>query len=94
MTGYLARLKARSSQERLPDVPPKLTKPGFVGFDSGLGGHFLQANGGAESVALPTPAVAPTNTDTGSWTEAHEERSAVIEFDGRAPRAWGRALPS
>jgi hypothetical protein len=94
MTDYLARLKARSSQKRLPDVPPKPTKPGFVSSGGSFGGQFSQATGGTESVPPPpSPAVtAPTNTATGSWTETHEERSAVIEFDGGAPRAWAEGL--
>ena len=27
-----------------------------------------------------------------SWTEAEEERAAIIEYDGGAPRAWAEAL--
>jgi hypothetical protein len=94
MTDYLARLKARCSQEQLPKEPPKPTKPGFVSFGGTHSGHFLKAVGGAESVPsrlLPT-VTAPPNTDTGSWTEAHEERSAIIEFDGGAPREWAEGL--
>jgi len=26
------------------------------------------------------------------WTEAHEERAAIIEHDGGVPRAWAEAL--
>jgi hypothetical protein len=26
------------------------------------------------------------------WTEAHDERAAIIEHDGGAPRAWAEAL--
>jgi hypothetical protein len=40
---YLARLKARSGRKHVPDELPKLTKRGFVGFDSDPDGHFLQA---------------------------------------------------
>jgi hypothetical protein len=28
----------------------------------------------------------------GAWSDAHEERAAVAEFDGGAPRAWAEAL--
>jgi hypothetical protein len=27
-----------------------------------------------------------------TWTDAHEERSAIVEHDGGAPRAWAEAL--
>ena len=27
-----------------------------------------------------------------SWTDAEEERAAIVEFDGGAPRAWAEAL--
>jgi hypothetical protein len=27
-----------------------------------------------------------------NWTEAHEERAAIAEYDGGAPRAWAEAL--
>lgn len=27
-----------------------------------------------------------------AWTNAHEERAAIIEYDGAAPRAWAEAL--
>jgi hypothetical protein len=26
------------------------------------------------------------------WTDANEERAAIIEYDGGAPRAWAEAL--
>jgi hypothetical protein len=26
------------------------------------------------------------------WTDAHDERAAIIEYDGKAPRAWAEAL--
>lgn len=35
----------------------------------------------------PEPVPAP---DT--WADAHDERAAIIEFDGGAPRAWAEAL--
>ena len=28
----------------------------------------------------------------GTWTDAHEERAAIAEYDGGAPRAWAEAL--
>ena len=35
----------------------------------------------------------PTPSAQGSaWTEAHDERAAIVEFDGGAPRAWAEAL--
>ena len=87
MTSYLARLKARSGQKRPPDEPPKPPKPlrggrqvGFGGFGGAQGGHFLQAE-------LPE---AVHSTD--GWTDAHEERAAIGEFDGGAPREWSEAL--
>jgi len=102
MTDYLARLKARSGQKHLLDAPPKPTKPGSVSFGGGRGGHFSQATSGAASVpSQPSSAItAPTNTvptdagqhSTERWTDAHEERSAVIEFDGSVPRAWAQGF--
>jgi hypothetical protein len=85
-TGYLARLKARPRQERIPEGASKLTKPGFVGFDSDLGGHFPQAINAAASAASPPLSSAPGHN------EAHEERSAVVEFCSGAPRAWAEGL--
>lgn len=35
----------------------------------------------------PTP-----STQGGTWTEAHDERAAIREFDGGAPRAWAEVL--
>ena len=37
----------------------------------------------------PEPALAAKD-DT--WTDGEEERAAIIEFDGGAPRAWAEAL--
>ena len=31
-------------------------------------------------------------TEKAYWGEREEERSAIIEFDGRTPRAWAEAL--
>jgi len=102
MTDYLARLKARSGKKHTPDEPPKLTKPGFVGFDSHLGGHFSQATCPSARVTSPPssavsapPATKPSvagEHSTANWTEAHEERAAVVEFDGGAPRAWAEGF--
>ena len=102
MTDYLALLKVRSGKKRIPDEPPKLTKPGFVGFDSDLGVHILQATSAAAIVSDPPSSAVIARTDTeptnvgkhsvADWTEAHEERAAIVEFDGGAPRAWGEAL--
>jgi hypothetical protein len=36
----------------------------------------------------PTPTVQPVET----WTESEEERAAIVEYDGGAPRAWAEAL--
>jgi hypothetical protein len=91
MTDYLARLKARSVEKHIPDEPTKLTKPsqggnevGFVGFDSDPGVRFPQAS----SVA----AIGRTEHSAGCWTETDEGRPAVVEFDGRVPRAWAEGF--
>jgi len=34
----------------------------------------------------------PTLTPRAYWGEAEEERAAIIEYDGRTPRAWAEAL--
>jgi hypothetical protein len=95
MMDYLARLKARSGPKQPPDQPPKLTKPpsggsiiGFVGFDSGTGGPFS----GKE--ARPQTLVAPDARERSAsgWTDAQEERAALIGCDGGAPRPWAEGL--
>jgi len=79
MTNYLARLKAQAGKKCLSEEPTKLTKPfegggdiGSVSFDSDLGTGF------SRSKENPAPI----------WTEAHEERAAIAEYDGGAPREW------
>jgi hypothetical protein len=37
----------------------------------------------------PEPLSAPQD---GTWTDAQDERAAIAEYDGGAPRAWGEAL--
>jgi hypothetical protein len=91
MTDNLARLKARSEQNHIRDEPTKPTKPsqegkevGFVGFGSDLGGRFSQVS----SVV----ATRPTEHSATCWTEADEERAAIVECDGGAPRAWAEGF--
>jgi hypothetical protein len=36
--------------------------------------------------------VTPTTQPVDTWTDAEEERAAVIEFDGGGPRDWAEAL--
>ena len=36
--------------------------------------------------------VTPTTQPIDTWTDAEEERAAIIEFDGGVPRAWAEAL--
>jgi hypothetical protein len=36
----------------------------------------------------------PVKSTADTWTAAHEERAAIIEHDGDAPRAWADALAS
>jgi hypothetical protein len=97
MTDYLARLKARSGQKYIPDEPPKPTKPGFVGFDSGPGGHFSRVSGAAASASSPPSRADTGSTDAGErsgagWTQAREERAALVEYDGGSPRAWAEGF--
>jgi hypothetical protein len=42
-----------------------------------------------EQIEQPGP-LPPKQHDT--WTDAEEERAAVVEYDGCAPRAWAEAL--
>jgi hypothetical protein len=44
--------------------------------------HFEQFEQPAEGTPAPT----------GAWTDAQEERAAIVEYDGGAPRAWAEAL--
>ena len=87
MTSYLARLKARSGQKRLLDEPSKPSKPSFEGFEGYPGGHFPRAAVGA---AAAPPANFSDAAD--GWTNAHEERAAIIEHDGGALREWAEGL--
>lgn len=41
------------------------------------------------SSALP---VSDVSLSGPSWTDAEEERAAIVEYDGGAPRAWAEAL--
>jgi hypothetical protein len=87
MTNYLSRLKARSGQKSLPGEPPKPPKPlracsqvGFGGFGGAEGGHFLRAE-------LPEAV-----HSSAGLTDAHEERTANVEFDSRVPRSWAEGF--
>jgi hypothetical protein len=88
---YPARLKARSEEKHIPDKPTKPTKPsqegkevGFVGFDSDLGGRFSQVS----SIA----AFRRTEHLATGWTDPHEERASIVEYDGGAPPAWAEGF--
>jgi hypothetical protein len=35
---------------------------------------------------------APTTEPAGTWREEEEERAAIVEYDGGAPRAWAEAM--
>jgi hypothetical protein len=39
-------------------------------------------------LATPEPQTAPRDT----WADAEEERAAIVEYDGGAPKAWAEAL--
>ena len=45
--------------------------------------HFEQFEQG------PKP---PPAAQDGTWTDANDERAAIVEYDGAAPRAWAEAL--
>ena len=44
-----------------------------------------------QSVSGVSP-VSAVSLAAASWTDADEERAAIIEYDGGAPRAWAEAL--
>jgi hypothetical protein len=56
----------------------------FVGFDSGIGRAFSRNE-------LKPVIVVPPDAATG-WMDADEERAAIVENDGRAPRAWAEGF--
>jgi hypothetical protein len=45
--------------------------------------HFEQIEQGPEAV---------TAVQDDTWTDAEEERAAIVQYDGGAPRAWAEAL--
>jgi hypothetical protein len=57
---------------------------GFVSFDGGIGSAFSRNE-------LKPATVVPPDAAT-SWTDADEERAAIVENDGRAPRAWAEGF--
>jgi hypothetical protein len=95
MTDYLARLKARTGQEHVPDEPPELTKPSFVGFDSDLGGHSSQATNGAAGVPASPSSAGMAPPDTGApraWAEGFARLDpARPPYDVPQPR-WLRFI--
>lgn len=68
--------------------PPKASKVPKVA-------PSLGALGGLDALAKPIPrdgeTVQPANSQA-VWGESENERAAIIEFDGRSPRAWAEAL--
>jgi hypothetical protein len=70
-------------------TPAKVAKVAKVPRYSGsrlqtFAGFAAFAEGQAESENCePTP---------DAWTDAHEERAAIIQYDGAAPRVWAEAL--
>jgi hypothetical protein len=73
------------------DEPTKPTKPpeggsrvGFVSFDSGIKRAFSRNE-------LKPATVVPADADPG-WTDADDERAAIVEYDGGAPWAWAEGF--
>jgi len=101
MNPYLARLRTLNFEKGIPQPPSKPSKPGFEGFEGEQGMCFSKNQSLQKSPAVSpfdhfeqieqrrglVPA-APDDT----WTDAEEERAAIIEYDGGAPRAWAEAL--
>lgn len=74
-----------------PPNPPKSPKPGAgvqsdirpLGELGALGGGPIQA---------PTLLPATRVSAPCAWSDAEEERAALVEYDGGAPRTWAEAL--
>jgi hypothetical protein len=75
---------------------------GFVGFDCDLGRRFPQGSSVADGASAPSTPVVAVLQDPGradrrehsapDWTEADEERAAIVEYDGGAPWAWAEGF--
>jgi hypothetical protein len=70
-------------------VPPKPAKASEV---SSTYKNAAQSLGGLGALAGVAPSREFCNARAAAWGDAHEERSAMIEVDGGAPRAWADAL--
>src|SRR4051812_27248306 len=83
----------------LPEVPPienrrpHLATPATVATE-------LKTVAGVATVAAPRPPNLVSDlSDAGNhsaaiWTAAHEERAAIAEYDGGAPREWAEGFAS
>jgi len=65
--------------------------PGAPSATSATSATFVAPSSPAECEVAEVAIVARTALQT-TWSDAEEERAAIIEFDGGAPRAWAEAL--
>ena len=55
--------------------------------------QFVQKSSSAPTSEQFEQRTEPTSaTQNDAWTDAQEERAAIIQYDGGAPRAWAEAL--
>jgi hypothetical protein len=104
MNPYLARLRALNFEKGIPHSPSKPSKSGFEGFEGEQGICFSKNQ--SLAIVQKSPAVSPFEhfeqieqrrgpvpaAQDDTWTDAEEERAAIAEYDGGAPRAWAEAL--
>ena len=78
-----------------PPNSPKPPKTG-AGVQSGieaLGGLGALGGGPLKGRTLPTtPRASAPEKSVSVWSDADEERAALVEYDAGAPRAWAEAL--
>jgi hypothetical protein len=76
----------------LARASPRSTNPDGMarGFQTELARPTQTVSG--VSVISPVSPVSGVSLAAASWTDAEEERVAIVEYDGGAPRAWAEAL--
>jgi hypothetical protein len=76
-------------EARTEGTPAKVAKVAKIAERSGTGAETLA---GLATLAAPLPRSENCELTPEPWTDAHDERAAIAEYDGGAPRAWAEGF--